>query len=562
MATGRRAATTPTAVARSPPPTRATRCSSAPGAPSAQLLGADPAGVVLRRQHDDADARLHPRRRRDAAARATASSAPASTTTPTSRRGASPATGRRRARAGPVRPGHRPARSAAVDRPDRRAHPVGGRHRRVEPPRHDRPTWRRSSPPPTTPGARVFVDAVHLAPHRRIDVAALGCDVLVTSPYKWYGPHAGVLCADPALLDELPVAKVRPARRPRAAPVGDRHAELRGDRRRSTPPPSSCSTRASIAIGADEARRRSPRCSTGSARSAACACGDRRRWTTATPTVAFTVDGHHPDEVAAALAPRTDRHVGRPLVRGRGRRPARARRHGRRRARRRRRLRRRRRRRRACSTAVPTPLAADADQADGGVDAGEHARRRASGMTSSAAKFSDTWLGRLAPVITVDTFGFVVHHASASWASEQPSSSAIGRSRSTLRHASLVASGARPASRSRRSAAARVLGDAVAVLAGEQPRRQRAPRSSRRSRCRRTAGRTRPRPAGAASRLYCGCSVTGLCRWWRSAISMRPRISSAAHSLVPQYSALPAATMSLIAHTVSSSVVSGSDRWQ
>ena len=60
-------------------------------------------------------------------------------------------------------------------------------------------------------GARVFVDAVHLAVHRRIDVEALGCDALVTSPYKWYGPHAGVLCADPVLLAELPVAKVRPA---------------------------------------------------------------------------------------------------------------------------------------------------------------------------------------------------------------------------------------------------------------------------------------------------------------------------------------------------------------
>lgn len=42
-------------------------------------------------------------------------------------------------------------------------------------------------------GAKVFVDAVHLAPHRRIDFEAIGCDALVTSPYKWYGPHAGVL---------------------------------------------------------------------------------------------------------------------------------------------------------------------------------------------------------------------------------------------------------------------------------------------------------------------------------------------------------------------------------
>jgi cysteine desulfurase family protein (TIGR01976 family) len=60
-------------------------------------------------------------------------------------------------------------------------------------------------------GAKVFVDAVHLVPHRPVDVAALGADVLVTSAYKWYGPHAAALCASPALLDALPVAKVRPA---------------------------------------------------------------------------------------------------------------------------------------------------------------------------------------------------------------------------------------------------------------------------------------------------------------------------------------------------------------
>lgn len=60
-------------------------------------------------------------------------------------------------------------------------------------------------------GARVFVDAVALAPHRPIDIAALGCDVLVTSPYKWYGPHAGVMWCEPGLLDSLAIAKVRPA---------------------------------------------------------------------------------------------------------------------------------------------------------------------------------------------------------------------------------------------------------------------------------------------------------------------------------------------------------------
>jgi cysteine desulfurase family protein (TIGR01976 family) len=60
-------------------------------------------------------------------------------------------------------------------------------------------------------GARVFVDAVALAPHHRIDIASLGCDALATSPYKWYGPHTGMLWIEPQLLDSLPVFKVRPA---------------------------------------------------------------------------------------------------------------------------------------------------------------------------------------------------------------------------------------------------------------------------------------------------------------------------------------------------------------
>lgn len=60
-------------------------------------------------------------------------------------------------------------------------------------------------------GARVFIDAVALAPHQRIDISALGCDAMVTSPYKWYAPHSGVLWCDPALLQALPVFKVRPS---------------------------------------------------------------------------------------------------------------------------------------------------------------------------------------------------------------------------------------------------------------------------------------------------------------------------------------------------------------
>jgi cysteine desulfurase family protein (TIGR01976 family) len=60
-------------------------------------------------------------------------------------------------------------------------------------------------------GARTYVDAVHATPHRRLDVAALETDVLVSSSYKWFGPHAGILCARPELLEELAPDKLRPA---------------------------------------------------------------------------------------------------------------------------------------------------------------------------------------------------------------------------------------------------------------------------------------------------------------------------------------------------------------
>jgi len=55
------------------------------------------------------------------------------------------------------------------------------------------------------------VDAVHLAAHRLIDVKALGCDFLACSPYKFYGPHLGVLWGRRELLDSIPVAKLQPA---------------------------------------------------------------------------------------------------------------------------------------------------------------------------------------------------------------------------------------------------------------------------------------------------------------------------------------------------------------
>jgi len=60
-------------------------------------------------------------------------------------------------------------------------------------------------------GAKVIVDGVHLTPHRRIDIDAIGCDAYVTSAYKWYGPHQSAMWVEPELLDSLQVYKVRPA---------------------------------------------------------------------------------------------------------------------------------------------------------------------------------------------------------------------------------------------------------------------------------------------------------------------------------------------------------------
>ena len=73
-------------------------------------------------------------------------------------------------------------------------------------------------------GATVYVDAVHYAPHALLDVDALGADFVVASPYKFYGPHLGVLWG-------------RKQRRtgPRS---GSRPARRRSRRSRGPPPPS------------------------------------------------------------------------------------------------------------------------------------------------------------------------------------------------------------------------------------------------------------------------------------------------------------------------------------
>ncbi|NGO72542.1 cysteine desulfurase-like protein [Streptomyces boncukensis] len=60
-------------------------------------------------------------------------------------------------------------------------------------------------------GALLYVDAVHYAAHTLVDLDALGADAAVCSPYKFLGPHHGVLAARPALLETLRPDKVLPA---------------------------------------------------------------------------------------------------------------------------------------------------------------------------------------------------------------------------------------------------------------------------------------------------------------------------------------------------------------
>ncbi len=80
-------------------------------------------------------------------------------------------------------------------------------------------------------GAWLLVDAVHYAPHLTLDVKSLGCDFLLCSAYKFYGPHVGILYSKPGLLDRLPTDRLRTA--PQHAPYSietgtQNHAALAG----------------------------------------------------------------------------------------------------------------------------------------------------------------------------------------------------------------------------------------------------------------------------------------------------------------------------------------------
>ena len=60
-------------------------------------------------------------------------------------------------------------------------------------------------------GALAWADGVHLAPHRRLRAGEWDLDVLLCSPYKFFGPHLGIAAIRPELARSLPADRVRPA---------------------------------------------------------------------------------------------------------------------------------------------------------------------------------------------------------------------------------------------------------------------------------------------------------------------------------------------------------------
>jgi cysteine desulfurase family protein (TIGR01976 family) len=166
--------------------------------------------------------------------------------------------------------------------------------------------------------ALVFVDAVQAVPHVAVDVAALGADLLVCSPYKFFGPHMGVLWARAGVLDGVAAYKVRPAKDSPAAAtfetgtpsfegqagvggtvdyldwlgdaVGDRSNDRRGR------------LRAALAACAAYEHELGTAMLVGLASIPGLTLHGPPTMAGRVPTFGFTLAGHAPDAVAAALA--------------------------------------------------------------------------------------------------------------------------------------------------------------------------------------------------------------------------------------------------------------------
>lgn len=169
--------------------------------------------------------------------------------------------------------------------------------------------------------ALTYVDAVQSTPHVPIDVAALGCDFLACSPYKFFGPHLGLLWGRKALLERLRAYKVRPAddtpfghRLETGTPSFEAQAGLTAtidylaDLGAMLGAPAGASRRERVVaamqgcIAYEQAL--GERLLTGLARLNSVRLYGPPSMEGRVPTFAFTLEGHHPDAVAAHLASR------------------------------------------------------------------------------------------------------------------------------------------------------------------------------------------------------------------------------------------------------------------
>ncbi len=170
-------------------------------------------------------------------------------------------------------------------------------------------------------GALFFVDAVHYAPHGSIDVAAVGCDLLACSAYKFFGPHVGVLWGRYALMDRLSAYKVRPAGNTppdkwetgtqsfeSIAGVGGAIEYLEWLGRRYGAVPSSATRKAALKAGMDAIREYEARLSSAMRDGLSSIKGlrihgitDPARMDNRAPTYSFTLEGWKPRRICEEL---------------------------------------------------------------------------------------------------------------------------------------------------------------------------------------------------------------------------------------------------------------------
>lgn len=163
-------------------------------------------------------------------------------------------------------------------------------------------------------GAWLYVDGVHLAPHAFVDVAAIGADLFACSPYKFLGPHCGVLYGRPEVLERIAPDKLVASTDavPERFELGTLPYELMAGTTAAVDflagmAPSGAGSRrdrlrvSMAALEAHEERLRT-RIEDGLARLPGCTLHSRAR--RRTPTLLVTFDGHDAADVAAFLAER------------------------------------------------------------------------------------------------------------------------------------------------------------------------------------------------------------------------------------------------------------------